>query len=348
MTFLATPVKIRLVRRDLSAQLDITPQSKWSLSTLRSKVGEIKVDTNHNEKMSQFIPWSDLIEVRQGSTVMMRYILRGIVPNGPSGSVRVIGAGMVGQLRRRNQPAVRTFLGPAVDVWRELFVVGSSIEPLLVAPQADGSDQGETVKIDVNLYDSLFDMHESLAGSYLVYAEHSGGLETRAVGDEVAGPPLRTHWLVGETCAPPEFNSDSLANEFAIRYGANDQVITYPPGGAADPNRQGARLQGPPLTFGEIDTSDEAHTIGKKVYDVFSVPQIVLPEMELNTQKVKWAWLVPGRGQRSSLPGSEGVMLNLASVTLAGVGSSVSSAKAKWDRNSADGFLSRSNRGLGT
>jgi hypothetical protein len=348
MTFLASPLTFRLVRRDLSAQLDITPQSKWSFSTLRSKVGEIKIDTDPNEKMSQFIPWSDLIEVRQGPTVIMRYILRGIVPNGPSGSVRVTGAGMVGQLRRRNQPDIRTFLGPAIDVWREVFVIGSSIEPLLIAPQADGSDQGETINIAVNQYDSLFDLHESLAGSYVVYAEHSGGLETRAVGDEVAGPPLRTHWLVGETCAPPEFNSDTLANEFPIRYGSDGASITYPPGGAADPNRQGARLQGPPLSFIEIDNSDEAHTIGKKVYDVFSVPQIVLPELELNTQKVKWGWLVPGRAHRSSLPGSEGVMLNLATVTLAGVGPSVSSAKAKWDRNSADGFLSRSNRGLGT
>lgn len=348
MTFLSSPVKIRLLRRDLSAQLDITPRSSWSFSSLRSRVSEVKVDTDGNDKMSQFVPWSDLIEVRQGSTVLMRYILQNIIPTGETQQVRVVGAGMAGQLRRRNQPAGREFLAPAIDVWREVFAIGSSVEPLLVAPQADGADLGETVRLPVVEHDSLFDLHEILAGSYLVYAEHSGGLETRAIGDEAAGPPIRPHWFAGGTCAPPEFNSDTLANEFAIRYGTNGASITYPPGGEADPNRQGARLQAPPLTFEEITSSAEAHSVGKKVYNVFSVPQVVLPAMKLDAAKVKWPWLVPGRAQRSSLPGSEGVLLNLDSVNLAGVGSRIVDVEAKWDRNSADGFLSRSNRGLGT
>lgn len=346
MTGLSDPVSVRLLKRDLSAQLDITGH-RWELSAIRSAISECWIDVDRTPHLNKFIAWDDIIEFRQAGQVMMRYVLRRDEPSRLNGTTRVFGVGLAAQLRRRNHPAAKTFGSQAMDVWREMLNAANTIEPLLFDNQSDGAELGEIFTHDVEESESMIGLYERLAGSFIVYAEHSGGMEARAIGDEAAGPPIQPHWLAG-TSAVPAVESEYLANEFAVRYGGRDlpDIVTYPPGGAADPNRLGGRLQSPPFEFPEVQDAAEAYTIARKIYDRFSTPQVVLPEVDLDTGKVKWSWLVPGRNQRSSLAGSEGIVFNLGSVIVQGAGNAVTAASAQWDTNSADGLVLRSSTGI--
>lgn len=343
MTCLAGDVLVRLVRRDNTAQR-VLSRARWSMSALRSRIPETVITADEcDTSLDVFEPWCDFIEYYFDDALAMRYLLQGQEP--VDATTRTIrGSGLAAQLNRRRVEHETTYDGPATGIFaHDMMSAADGVQQTFMTVTQPGAVWGALLSPTIEAEETLLSLHDLLV-AHVVYTEHSGGTELRAVGDELDGPDLiRRDWLTLNATATPALDAALMMNEVAVRYGPDLEEFAYwPPGRTAvGPSR--CRLQGPAFKFPEIAAHElaEASAVAGRIFSALANPRVVLPELDLEPAAVTWPELVPGRWSVSGLPGSEGERCNLDSVVVEGLGNRVSSVRARYDQSDVSLLLQR-------